>query len=302
MWGAFLGAGVNGLASLATASLNNYYAKEAAQRNYNYSLSYLRESPQAQRQGLESAGYNPMLALGHVGAGTYQGSEQAARMETPDLVGGAKAAAKMAKDITKGYKLQNEKAEKEIENLESDLATKEVQRQQIGANASLAQSQSERSDLAYGLDIANTLSGVAGTASSLYSAKAMSDVAKQNAATNARNATVNERKANTTQVEVRRNAKGQKVGKIQRSTPANGVPSVSSSANSAVPNASGMLGGSSKSVGSVAKGIAKQLLFLGPLAAAGWGAVEGFTADEKSTYKRMEKAKEKSYWSNLRLR
>lgn len=280
MWGAALGAGVNGLASLATASLNNHYAKEAAERNYNYSLSYLRESPQAQRQGLESAGYNPMLALGHVGAGTYQGSEQAARMETPDLVGGAKAAAKMAQDIKKGYKLQNEKAEKEIENLESDLATKEVQRQQIGANASLAQSQSERSDLAYGLDIANTLTDVAGTASSMYSAKAMSDVAKQNAETRAR--------------------KGQP--KPNQPPKNSGKPTIQSSANSAVPNANGMLGGSSKSVGSVAKDIAKQLLFLGPLAAAGWGAVEGFTADEKSTYKRMEKAKEKSYWSNIRLR
>lgn len=280
MWGAALGAGVNGLASLATASLNNHYAKEAAERNYNYSLSYLRESPQAQRQGLEKAGYNPMLALGHVGAGTYQGTEQAARMEIPDLVGGAKAAAKVAQDITKGYELQNEKTEKEIKNLESDLATKEVQRQQIGANTSLTESQSERSDLQYGLDIADTLTDVAGTASSMHSAKTLSDAAKQNAETRAR-----------------------KVQPKPNKTPKNsGKPIIQSSANSAVPNANGMLGGSSNSVGSVAKDIAKQLLFLGPLAAAGWGAVEGFTADEKSTYKRMEKAKEKSYWSNLRLR
>ena len=76
MWGAAIGAGIQGITSMITAAMNNSYAKDAASRQYHYSIRSLKESPKAQRQGLEDAGYNPMLALGNVGAGTYSGSAQ----------------------------------------------------------------------------------------------------------------------------------------------------------------------------------------------------------------------------------
>lgn len=43
------------------------YAKELQQHQYDLALKGYTESPSAQREGLQNAGYNPMLALGNVG-------------------------------------------------------------------------------------------------------------------------------------------------------------------------------------------------------------------------------------------
>lgn len=45
------------------------YAKLLQQQQYDLSIRGYKEAPSAQRTGLESAGYNPMLALGKVGDG-----------------------------------------------------------------------------------------------------------------------------------------------------------------------------------------------------------------------------------------
>lgn len=45
------------------------YARELQQQQYNLSIQGYKEAPSAQRFGLETAGYNPMLALGNVGNG-----------------------------------------------------------------------------------------------------------------------------------------------------------------------------------------------------------------------------------------
>lgn len=45
------------------------YAKQLQQHQYDLTQKGYLEGPKNQRQGLESAGYNPMLALGNVGSG-----------------------------------------------------------------------------------------------------------------------------------------------------------------------------------------------------------------------------------------
>lgn len=45
------------------------YARQLQQQQYDLTLQGYRESPSAQRQGMELAGFNPMLALGNVGNG-----------------------------------------------------------------------------------------------------------------------------------------------------------------------------------------------------------------------------------------
>lgn len=45
------------------------YARLLQQQQYDLSLRGFKEAPSAQREGLTSAGYNPMLALGNVGNG-----------------------------------------------------------------------------------------------------------------------------------------------------------------------------------------------------------------------------------------
>lgn len=45
------------------------YARQLQQQQYDLSLRGFKEAPSAQREGLTSAGYNPMLALGNIGSG-----------------------------------------------------------------------------------------------------------------------------------------------------------------------------------------------------------------------------------------
>uniref|UniRef100_A0AAU8AXE9 DNA pilot protein n=1 Tax=Dulem virus 215 TaxID=3145692 RepID=A0AAU8AXE9_9VIRU len=69
------GAAIAGLASNAISASQSKkaqaraygYAKKLQQHQYDLSIRGYKETPGAQREGYESAGYNPMLALGNVG-------------------------------------------------------------------------------------------------------------------------------------------------------------------------------------------------------------------------------------------
>lgn len=68
-----LGSAGSGLFSNATTGKQQRrayeYARALQQQQYDLSLQGFREAPTAQREGLTTAGYNPMLALGNVGSG-----------------------------------------------------------------------------------------------------------------------------------------------------------------------------------------------------------------------------------------
>lgn len=71
------GAAIAGLASNAISAGQSHrsqrrayqYARRLQQQQYDLSIQGYKEAPNAQRTGLENAGYNPMLALGNVGQG-----------------------------------------------------------------------------------------------------------------------------------------------------------------------------------------------------------------------------------------
>ena len=75
-----LAAGISAVGSLGSSFLSNAtsgkaqkraynYARQLQQQQYDLSIQGYKDAPGAQRSGLESAGYNPMLALGNVGSG-----------------------------------------------------------------------------------------------------------------------------------------------------------------------------------------------------------------------------------------
>lgn len=81
------------------------------QQNYGYYIQSLLDTPLAQRQGLEKAGYNPMLALGHIGSSSYTGvSSSSGDIPTEgDLVSSAKEGANLANDLKEGF--ENEQSQ-----------------------------------------------------------------------------------------------------------------------------------------------------------------------------------------------
>lgn len=77
---AAIGAGISAIGGLASSMLSSRgskgqqaraynYARQLQQQQYDLGILGLKEGSSATREGLEKAGYNPMLALGNVGNG-----------------------------------------------------------------------------------------------------------------------------------------------------------------------------------------------------------------------------------------
>lgn len=96
--GNFLSGNSSLLGSLGSSLVSNATAKAAQARAFNYaralqqqqydlSLKGYKEAPSAQRFGLESAGYNPMLALGNVGSGVSVAGGTPVNANSTDVTG-----------------------------------------------------------------------------------------------------------------------------------------------------------------------------------------------------------------------
>ena len=109
------------------------YAKELQQHQYDLSLKGYRETPGAKREGLESAGYNPLLALdninsgANVAGGTPVGANAA---DGPDLATNAAT--------LQSIKNQTEQTDSTVENLDAntrnqnaEAAGKEIKNQYL---------------------------------------------------------------------------------------------------------------------------------------------------------------------------
>lgn len=270
--GATLGAAGGGINGALQGWQNLYNSKKLAGYNYDLQKRGLEEFPTSQRLGLEAAGYNPMLALGSVGSHTYSGGMPSGGAGMGDIVGGARQGAKLAHDIEDRLNAEtdNIKADTELKNEQKNEA--EARKGQTLATTDLTNSQTERTDLAYGRDIAATITDIAGTGASLYSAKAMADVAKQNADTKAR--------------------------KVQAKPPARNnaaKPAVQGSVNSK-PSAGGAVGASAKNAGKIAARLAKEIIL--PLAIAAPIANEARKSSEKI---QTRKDKNERYWQPRRV-
>lgn len=133
--------------------------EQAAQLNYNYQLDSARNLPGAQRQGLESAGYNPLLALGNFNATngyTSAGSAGIATDPNIDMSGDAVNAYKVGKLERDMNKKQQEQIDSIIKNNDANTAnayeqakTEEMKRQHYQSQIDLnsIQQQLGRKDL-----------------------------------------------------------------------------------------------------------------------------------------------------------
>lgn len=92
MAGAFFGALAGGASSLASSFLSYSMQKKLAEHNakvnYQYAEKSARNSPTWNRAGLESAGYNPMLAVQNSTSGANSSWTSAQSANAPDISGG----------------------------------------------------------------------------------------------------------------------------------------------------------------------------------------------------------------------
>lgn len=95
MYGQIGAAGIGSFASLfgANASSKKQYKyqsalqSQAAKLNYDYSLKSAENMPSSTRQGLEDAGYNPMLAVQNATSGANSSWTSAGQATAPDYAG-----------------------------------------------------------------------------------------------------------------------------------------------------------------------------------------------------------------------
>lgn len=78
---------------------NKKLQEQAAQLNYDYGQRSLMSSPSATRQGLEAAGYNPMLAVQNSTSGANAGWTSNSSVQAPDYIGAMSNAIDREKNI-----------------------------------------------------------------------------------------------------------------------------------------------------------------------------------------------------------
>lgn len=100
------------------------YAKQLQQHQYDLSQQGYRETPGNQRIGMESAGYNPMLALGNVGTSTAVAGGTPVSANATDTTGIREA-------IMQKVSLQNQTKQTDatVENLDSSTRKNEAEAQ-----------------------------------------------------------------------------------------------------------------------------------------------------------------------------
>lgn len=117
--GSLLTAGLSGVISHQSAYRQFKYQRALQNHAYDLNLKSLQESPSATRQGLESAGYNPMLAVSNGTYGSNAGSISAGNSTAPDY-------SSMISNALDFQRVKNETASREaqVENFNADSRDK----------------------------------------------------------------------------------------------------------------------------------------------------------------------------------
>ena len=138
-----LASGLLGGASSTAGALLSYQQQKKlasynAKLNYEYAEKSARNQPIWNRAGLESAGYNPMLAVQNSTSGANSSWTSAQSANAPDIAGGISSGIANAQSF---QRLKNEtivadqtskKLESEGENLNADTANKLEENKYIG--------------------------------------------------------------------------------------------------------------------------------------------------------------------------
>lgn len=121
-----LGGAVGGLLGTSSSSKQaRKLARYQAALNWQYQKKAWLEGYGYQRQGLEDAGYNPMLALGGASSNAYTGGSLPSA-PVPDIVGSAKQGGEFLKAISQLTKLEVQQKEAIIDNIESSTLKNNV--------------------------------------------------------------------------------------------------------------------------------------------------------------------------------
>lgn len=113
------------------------YAQQAAALEYQYGLRSLRESPSAAREGLEKAGYNPILAI-NSGAGASAG-----HVNVGDARGGGNSGGTSSKPVSSNATAN---ATNDILESEADTARSEAKVASYGVPAARAESAAKQAE------------------------------------------------------------------------------------------------------------------------------------------------------------
>lgn len=119
-----LGAAASGLTSILSFSQQKKLQENQAKINYQYAEKSARNSPSWNRAGLESAGYNPMLAVQNATSGANSSWTSGGQASTSDFVGGIESG---VNNVMSYINAKNQTAQTESQ-VQTNEATAENQR------------------------------------------------------------------------------------------------------------------------------------------------------------------------------
>ena len=156
-WGAVAAAGISALGSLLASragsgmqfGLNKELISHQSKTNYKYAEKYAKEGPSWNRLGLESAGYNPMLAVQNATSGANSSWASGSSVSAPDFSGAVSSGVanaqsfqkllnetKIAEATSQNQYQQSLTEESKRKNYEFDSMMKDAQRHMIDKETS----------------------------------------------------------------------------------------------------------------------------------------------------------------------
>ncbi len=153
-WGSVIGAGIGAIASHINQAWSQHFSsKEArsadkrAYANWRRSYQYQNlEGPSLMRQGLEKAGFNPILAVnGGMSMPSGQSfSSNVGELPIADSVGSARQGAKLASEMMAMFKEEQEQAKTKTKADKKSLDIIDAQKEKIEAETDVLKSQEVR--------------------------------------------------------------------------------------------------------------------------------------------------------------
>ena len=176
---------LSGGAGILSSALQGMFNRRQMKYQYELNQRSLRESPTSQKEGLISAGYNPMLAVTN---GMQSPTVSGAPVSAPDLTS-AYGKKKEGEMIDK----QNERIDKltdaEVEKLEAEaqaamdhsgaaMYDAETRRMEAESRIKSLDAGTDKTNVNIGTDILDAVAPIAGAAASAYTVKKSTDLAR----------------------------------------------------------------------------------------------------------------------------
>lgn len=131
--GGVVGAGASMISSRQQYKYQRALQEQAAQLNYDYGQKSLQNSPTSTRQGLESAGYNPMLAVQNATSGANSGWTSTGQANGTDYASGISQLVSNAQNM--------QRVKNETEQTDSNVKLNDAMARKNSAEASNAEAE-----------------------------------------------------------------------------------------------------------------------------------------------------------------